>query len=202
MDLDRAALLVVDVQNGFVNEFSAHVVPVIADVATRWTATGRPTVFTRYWNYAGSPWERLIGWKALYGPPETDIVAELTDLSGGPSAHMLDKRVYTALTDQGINLLRELEVTDLVICGIATDACVLKTALDAFEHGYTPWVLRDAVASNATRHRAAEIHDSALLHISRLVGANQVIESGDLRSLIAARPESALPSSAELPQSR
>ena len=36
IDIDRAALLVIDVQNGFVNEFSAHVVPVIADLATRW----------------------------------------------------------------------------------------------------------------------------------------------------------------------
>ncbi|WP_280431477.1 isochorismatase family protein [Nocardia brasiliensis] len=38
----------------------------------------------------------------------------------------------------------------LILCGIATDACVLKTALDAFERGYVPWVVRDAVASNAT----------------------------------------------------
>ncbi|AXK90082.1 cysteine hydrolase [Nocardia farcinica] len=186
MDIDKAALLVVDVQNGFVNEFSAHVVPVIADLATRWARTGRPTVFTRYWNYAGSPWERLIGWKALYGPPETDIVAELGSLTTAPGAHTLDKTVYTALTPEGLRLLRTLDVTDLVICGIATDACVLKTALDAFEHGYTPWVLRDAVASNATRHRAAEIHESALLHISRLVGAQQVTETASIDQMLAA----------------
>ncbi|MFI2561892.1 cysteine hydrolase family protein [Nocardia farcinica] len=186
IDIDKAALLVVDVQNGFVNEFSAHVVPVIADLATRWSRTGRPTVFTRYWNYAGSPWERLIGWKALYGPPETDIVAELGSLTTAPGAHILDKTVYTALTPDGLRLLRTLGVTDLVVCGIATDACVLKTALDAFEHGYTPWVLRDAVASNATRHRAAEIHESALLHISRLVGAQQVTETASIDQLLAA----------------
>ncbi|CRY84623.1 Nicotinamidase-related amidase [Nocardia farcinica] len=186
IDIDKAALLVVDVQNGFVNEFSAHVVPVIADLATRWARTGRPTVFTRYWNYAGSPWERLIGWKALYGPPETDIVAELGSLTTAPGAHTLDKTVYTALTPEGLRLLRTLDVTDLVICGIATDACVLKTALDAFEHGYTPWVLRDAVASNATRHRAAEIHESALLHISRLVGAQQVTETASIDQMLAA----------------
>lgn len=188
IDMDRAALLVVDVQHGFVNEHSEHVIPVITDLAARWARAGRPTVFTRYWNYTDSPWERLIGWKALYGPPETDLVNELILLADEPGAHTLDKTVYTALTSEGIDLLRTLDVTDLVICGIATDACVLKTTVDAFELGYTPWVISDAVASNATRHRATEIHESALLLISRLVGAGQVIRSCEVLDLLAARP--------------
>ncbi|MEV0712756.1 isochorismatase family cysteine hydrolase [Nocardia aurea] len=185
IDIAKAALLVVDVQNGFVNEFSAPAVPVITDLATRWTRAGRPAIYTRYWNYTDSPWERLIGWRALYGPPETDIVDELTTLASEPEAHILDKTVYTALTPEGIDLLRGLDVTDLVICGIATDACVLKSALDAFEFGFTPWVVRDAVASNATRHRASEIHESALLLISRLVGAGQVVEASEVWELLA-----------------
>ncbi|MGW4118576.1 isochorismatase family protein [Nocardia sp. NPDC004711] len=45
----------------------------------------------------------------------------------------------------------ELGVTDFAICGIATDAGVLKTALDAFEFGFMPWVVRDAVAENPTK---------------------------------------------------
>jgi nicotinamidase-related amidase len=182
--LDKAALLVVDAQNGFVNEHSAHAIPVILDLATRWAATGRPTVFTRYWNYAGSPYETLIGWRALYGPPDTDIVDVLVPLTTRAGAHMLDKTTYTALTDESLALLGELDVTDLIICGIATDACVLKTALDAFERGYVPWVVRDAVASNATRHPAQEIHDSALLHISRLVGAGQLVDARQVRNEI------------------
>ncbi|MGK8491868.1 isochorismatase family protein [Nocardia asiatica] len=182
--IENSVLLVVDAQNGFVNQHSAHAVPVIADLATRWAETGRPTIFTRYWNYEGSPWEKLIGWRALYGPPETDIVNDLIPLTTRANAYTLDKTVYTALTAEGIELLRKLEVTDLIICGIATDACVLKTALDAFELGYAPWVIRDAVASNATRHSAQEIHDSALLHISRLVGVRQLLDAADVRDLI------------------
>ncbi|WP_223273940.1 cysteine hydrolase family protein [Nocardia cerradoensis] len=183
--MDKAALLVVDAQNGFVNQHSKHVIPAIVDLASRWMVTGRPTVFTRYWNYEGSPYENLIGWRALYGPPDTDIVADLIPFTTKAGAHLLDKTTYTALTKEGLALLAELDVTDLVICGIATDACVLKTALDAFELGFTPWVLRDAVASNATRHRAAEIHASALLHISRLVGAGQIIDSAELLPLLS-----------------
>lgn len=183
--LDKAALLVVDAQVGFVNEHSAHVIPTIADLATRWAATRRPTVWTKYWNYAGSPYETLIGWRALYGPPSTDIAPELVPLTTQAGAHVLDKVTYTALTDEGLALLAGLgDITDLIICGIATDACVWKTTLDAFEKGYVPWVVRDAVASNATRHSAKEVHDSALLHISRLVGAGQVIDAQQVRDAI------------------
>jgi len=185
IDLSHAALLVVDVQNGFVNEHSKHVLPLIADLVDRWSATGRPTIFTRYWNFPDSPWERLIGWRALYGPPETDLAPELVPLVDGPNTYVLDKTVYTALTAEGLALLREHDVTDVVICGIATDACVLKTPLDAFELGLTPWVLRDAVASNATRHRASEVHASALTLIGRLVGNGQVIESAELTAQLA-----------------
>ncbi|WP_306796605.1 isochorismatase family cysteine hydrolase [Nocardia sp. XZ_19_369] len=177
-------LLVVDAQRGFVNEHSAPAVPVIADLATRWASIARPTIFTRYFNYPGSPWETLIGWHALYGPPETDIVPELIPLTTGAHAHTLDKTVYTALTADGLALIKQFGATDLIICGIATDACVLKSALDAFEHGFVPWVVRDAVASNATRHPAQQVHDSALMHISRLVGARQLIDASDVRDVI------------------
>lgn len=184
IQMDRAALLVVDAQNGFVNEHSEHVIPAIVDLTSRWMRTARPTIFTRYRNYPGSPYETLIGWRALYGPPDTDIVADLIPFTTKAGARLLDKTTYTALTKEGLALLEELDVTDLVICGIATDACVLKTALDAFELGYVPWVVRDAVTSNATRHSAQEIHDSALVHISRLVGAGQLPIASDIRDAI------------------
>ncbi|MFI6213961.1 cysteine hydrolase family protein [Nocardia brasiliensis] len=186
IDLDAAALLVIDVQNGFVNQGSASAVPVIVDLVADWSAGNRPTVFTRYRNYPNSPWERLLGWHALQGPPETDLIDELIPFTARPKAHLLDKTVYTALTAEGSQLITALGVTDLILCGIATDACVLKTALDAFERGYVPWVVRDAVASNATRHSAEQMHDSALLHLARLIGENQLITATHVTHLIQA----------------
>ena len=44
-------------------------------------------------------------------------------------------------------LLRESGVKRVVVVGLATDYCVLATALDAIRLGFTTTVLRDAVAA-------------------------------------------------------
>lgn len=178
----QSALLVIDVQNGFVNEHSRHVVPIIRDLVEQWTRAGHAALFTRYHNYEGSPYQRLIGWNGLRSAPQTDLAPELQPYAEAPTAKVLDKRTYTALTDEGRELLAGY--TDLYLCGIATDGCVLKTALDAFDGDYTPWVIEDACASNATRHPAAEIHRSALMLMSRLIGSGQLIHSTDVTATL------------------
>ena len=54
-------------------------------------------------------------------------------LSGKPSATPLDA------------MLREAGVTKLVVCGLATDYCVLETVLDACRLGYGVEVLTEAI---------------------------------------------------------
>ncbi|MEV0105508.1 isochorismatase family cysteine hydrolase [Nocardia sp. NPDC050799] len=178
----QSALVVIDVQNGFVNEHSRHVVPVIRDLARQWTRAGHAALFTRYHNYEGSPYQRLIGWNELRNAPQTDLAPELQPIAEAPTAKILDKRTYTALTDEGRELLAGY--TDLYLCGIATDGCVFKTALDAFDGDYTPWVIEDACASNATRHSATEVHRSALMLMSRLIGSGQLIQSSDVSAAL------------------
>ena len=58
-----------------------------------------------------------------------------------------------------------------MFCGIATERDVLKSAADAFEHGYGPWIVTDACASDA----GPEIHESGLTVARRLIGRNQLI---------------------------
>lgn len=179
LQLGTTALVVVDVQNGFITKDSAPVVPIIANIAQRWLTAGGRAIFTRYHNYPDSPYERLIGWYGVREPSEIALVDELAVFLEHPLVHVIDKTVYTLFTDEGRQLLADQGFTDLLICGIATDGCVLKTTLDAFESGYTPWVLADACASSATRYPAQQVHESALLLARRLVGAGQVITSAD-----------------------
>ena len=172
MNNGGSALIVVDVQNGFVTEHSAHVVPVIAELVSRWQEAGRDTVFTRYINHENSIFERVMGWTKLQHPPATDIVAELRPFAENATA-VLDKRIYTLFTDEGEQLAKDRGWTDVYVCGIDTEVCVLKTAVDAFERDIVPWLITDASAS----HSGQEAHTAGLLVAQKMIGRRQLIQS-------------------------
>ncbi len=57
---------------------------------------------------------------------------------------------YSAFEATNVSLadfLREEGITDLYVCGLATDYCVKATALDACKLGFRTYVITDAVAA-------------------------------------------------------
>jgi nicotinamidase-related amidase len=175
MSRNGAVLVVVDVQNGFIRAESQHVVPIIADLVSRWQGGGGDVVFTRYLNYPGSPFERLIHWTELQTSPQIDIVPELKGYAESATA-IVDKTIYSLFSEEGRALVSEHGWTDIYVCGIATESCVLKTAVDAFELDLTPWLLEDASAS----HAGSAVHDAGVLVTSRFIGPDQVIKVADI----------------------
>lgn len=181
MDIGNAALVVIDMQNGFVNHHSRHAVPAVCDLVARWSAAGRPVIFTRYFNYPDSPYERFFRWDRLQEPPETDIVPDLTEAAVHAHA-VIDKTGYTLFTPEAAELVRQAGWTDLVFCGIATESCVLKSAADAFEHGYAPWIVTDASASDA----GPDVHAAGLVVARRLIGAGQLVTAEQVMAQLTA----------------
>ncbi|MFD8009904.1 isochorismatase family cysteine hydrolase [Streptomyces sp. NPDC058955] len=181
MDIGSAALVVIDMQNGFVNHHSRHAVPAVSDLVAQWSAAGRAVIFTRYFNYPDSPYERFFQWHRLQEAPETDIVPELAEAAAHAHA-IVDKTGYTLLTPEATELIRRAGWTDLVFCGIATESCVLKSAADAFEHGYAPWIVTDACASDA----GPDVHDAGLLVARRLIGTGQLVTADHLMGQLTA----------------
>jgi maleamate amidohydrolase len=57
--------------------------------------------------------------------------------------------------------LTALGVDTLVICGFSTSGCVRATALDAVQHGFRPFVVREACADRAPGPHEANLHDIA-----------------------------------------
>ena len=174
MEMSNAVLVVVDVQNGFITRHSKAVVGVIADVVASWKAAGGDVWFSRYANYPGSPFERFLRWNRVQASPEIDIVEELREAATG--AVVLDKTIYSVFDEAGRDLAKARRWTEFVFCGIATESCVLKSAVDAFELGYTPWLVHDACASDA----GPTAHDAGLVVARRSIGEGQVIGVADL----------------------
>jgi nicotinamidase-related amidase len=170
-------LLIVDVQNGFVNDKSRHVLPVIVELATHWQSTSQPIYMSQFTNYPGSQWERLIGWHRLESEAEIAIREELQLFVN--DAVTFRKRSYSCLVGSFLSDLRSHDWDEVVLCGIATDGCVLATAVDLFEfkdRPIRPVVVRDGCAS----HAGEAVHAAGIQLIERFIGRSQVVSSDDL----------------------
>ena len=129
-------------------------------------------IFTRFLNMEGSPFETLMGWQELRSGPDTDIADELADV-----AHtVVDKNFYSAFTNEFRRLAALEDWKTLLICGIATESCVAKTAVDAFEQNLRPIVVSDACASDA----GDEAHQAGLLVLRRFIGKEQIMTLDDV----------------------
>lgn len=169
--MSESVLVIIDMQNYFVRDVSAHIVPVIAGLATRWRSAGNDVVFTRYINYPGSPYERLLGWTECMESPQIDIVDELRPHAEKATA-VIDKNGYGMFADTAAAaLVAGHGWRDIYVCGIATENCVLATALGAFELNLTPWLIEDASAS----HRGNLFHDTGVSIAASFIGAGQII---------------------------
>ena len=169
--------VVIDMQNGFLNEHSNHIVKNVAGLINRLQGLSVPVVFSRFLNFAGSPYETLIDWDRVQGEPETDIVAELAPLV----EELIDKNFYTALTSDFVELIREHDWKTIILSGIATESCVLKTAVDAFELGLRPIVISDACASDV----GPDSHSAGLIVLESLIGKKQIMTASELLNILS-----------------
>lgn len=180
MNLETAVLLIVDVQNGFITNDTEHVVTGIAELAGRWQSEGGRVLFSRYFNYTGSEFERLINWRKLYAAPDTDLAEQLKPYGGRNEEAVYDKRGYSALTDEFLRQVHRHGWTDIVVCGIDTELCVLATVFDAFDAGLTPWVVTDASASTG----GLPAHNAGLLVMARGIGEHHLVTADQLSGAI------------------
>ena len=69
--------------------------------------------------------------------------------------------------------LREREVTEVDVCGIATDYCVRATALDAVREGFATRVLLDLCAGVAPGTSEAAVREMAEAGVDGLSGLSR-----------------------------
>ncbi|MCP5366777.1 MAG: cysteine hydrolase [Hyphomicrobiales bacterium] len=157
-------LLIVDVQRGFINRDTNHVPDRVAALQDRFARV----IATRFVNPEGSMHRRLLHWHR-FAPGNGDIELAFTPR---PDARILDKAAYTCLTPELRAQWIHEGVDEVHLAGIATDNCVLKTAVDLFEARIRPVVHADACAS----HGGPACHAAGLMLLKRFIGAEQVVE--------------------------
>jgi nicotinamidase/pyrazinamidase len=155
---DRTALLVVDVQNDFADPAGSlyvrdgqHVVPVANRHVSDATSSGSFVVYSQDWHPPSTPHFEKDGgtwpvhcvkesWGAMFHPDlhlAGDVVHKGDQGEDGYSAFS-ERDPLSGETAPTIlqRLLQERGVERLVVCGLATDYCVVETVSDARRLGY------------------------------------------------------------------
>ncbi len=164
---DAALLMVVDTQNSFINDHTRHVLRPINELINYWRNQKGSIVFSRFINPEGGPWEKLRSWRECKTEPEILLHSELDK----GKDMVVDKHTYSAWGDDVVQLCVSRRLDTVVLCGIDTNECVLATAIDVFDHGFRPVIIRDACASAA----GERFHEAALVLLERLLGSEQII---------------------------
>jgi nicotinate phosphoribosyltransferase len=103
------------------------------------------------------------------GTEEAEIVPELADYPETTVA----KQHFSAFSGTNLDqLLQQLHVDTLVVCGVCTDICVLHTVADARDRGYVVEVPGNCVASFDEKN-----HAFALGHMEKVLGVTITSES-------------------------
>ena len=168
MDYDEtAALIVVDVQNDFADPSGSlfvrgggEVIPLVNAEVERALGADAAVVYTQDWHPGSTPHFQKDGgiwpvhcvrgtWGAELHPGlrvAGDTVRKGDDGGDGYSGFSVrDPRSGEVSATQLEALLRGRSVERVVVCGLATDYCVVETALDARRHGFLVSVLSDGI---------------------------------------------------------
>ena len=154
----KKALIVIDVQNYFINEHTAHIPSRIAEYIGRNGSEYGAVLFTKFVNNEKSNFFLAHGWDKCTEPPETDIHPTLARLANNGNSHVFEKDTFSAFKNQRlVDVLRKKGINEIHLCGTDTEACVLSSAYDGFELGFTVKVLTDLCGTM----NGAEFQESA-----------------------------------------
>jgi nicotinamidase-related amidase len=60
-------------------------------------------------------------------------------------------------SDSVLSKLKQSNITDIIICGVESHICVLKTTLEAIEQGFNVHIVQDAVSSRSIENKGIAI---------------------------------------------
>jgi nicotinamidase-related amidase len=180
----NTALIVVDLQKGIVGGLGPFIHPIdgIVDrsraLLDAFRQRGLPVVLVNVAGVAPGRTERPrrsepfpAGW--------TDLIPELNQQPGDIA---VTKRTWGAFTSTDLDSrLQALDVTQVVIAGIATGTGVEATARQAYEHGFNVSLALDAMTDSRP-----EAHDYSVKHVFPRLGetgtAQDIIDLFNARS--------------------
>ncbi len=170
LNRDRAALLVIDMQNFFLDPESPTftcggpaILPNVKRLIAAFRRADRPVIFTKHVHHPDKIDIGIMGWwwkgMCIEGTPESEIYGEIAP---SPNEKVILKHRYSAFYNTDLEtILRCGKIEDLVIAGIMTNMCCESTARDAYYRDYRIFFPADGTGSINE-----EMHVASLLNLA------------------------------------
>lgn len=155
LELSSSALLVMDMQNFFLDA-SSHayipaaqaLVPNVRSLIELYRAHDRAIIFTRHAVAEGEDAGIMARWwrdTVREGTPHSEVIDALSPKG---DEHVLRKTRYSAFYGTELErILRDGDVSSIVLTGVMTDLCCESTARDAFLRDFEVYLVIDGMAT-------------------------------------------------------
>lgn len=156
VDLKRSCLMVVDMQNFFLNPQGPTftpgglaILPNVARLINAFRKRGLPVIYTAHMHKSKGLDGGILGWwwegMIIEGTKDAEIHPDLAPL---PQEKVIRKHRYSAFYNTDLEIvLRCLQIGDLVITGVMTNLCCESTARDAYFRDYRVFFPMDATGT-------------------------------------------------------
>ena len=153
LDANKAALLVLDMQNYFLEQDSHAFIPsartiilTLNQLISFMNNKSRPVIFTKHITSTDPEDLMLKWWKDTIS--EDINVADISPYIDSTKAMMITKNHYSAFHNTDLKrVLRELGVEQLIITGVMSHLCCETTARDAFMNNFEVFFVVDGTAT-------------------------------------------------------
>lgn len=143
-------LLIVDVQNGFINDKNSKIVPNIEKLVK--SLDFDEIIVTKFINKPDSQYFKQLNWHKMTSSPDIDLAFNLQDQA---KVTIVEKTSYS-LPQNIVNSLFD-EDAEIYICGLDYDACVLAIGFQLFDLGYGVKFLMNAISTANSEPMPIEI---------------------------------------------
>ena len=200
LDPAKTALLVIDIQNTYLEidpdpveaarwapfreRMNQTVIPNTADLIAYCRKRGVEVVFARIACLKRDGRDRSLsqkkpGWNNLLLPKDREDSQLVPELTPDPDDIVVLKTTDSALTGTNLRLLlRNMEISDVVVAGIFTDQCISSTVRSLADESFGVVVVEDCCAA-----ATMELHRNELKSINMIYC--HVVQSEDIHAFLA-----------------
>jgi nicotinamidase-related amidase len=172
-NIQRSALIVVDMQKVFINDQTKKVLERIKTFLTRKDRLFSCVIGTQYVNNKNTACYQYEGWKeCMEGEEETEICPELINFMD----YIVKKDKYTCYTEEFLKILKDNHINKVFFCGVNTGCCVLHSVLDCYENIIDCYVIEDLCGSTSGEH----YHDISIDLLGTLITKERIVTSKGL----------------------